>query len=168
MKRIASICLLSSVALMAMGCQSSSNNDADVQAIKATEAQWNQAWASKDANKVMSFYADDAVVMVAGEPASVGKPAIAAAMSPMIADPATDLKFEAKRVEVSKSGDMAYTQGTYTMALMDPQSKQVMHDHGSYVTTYRKQTDGSWKAVIDVPTSEVPPTPPPVAMTASH
>jgi uncharacterized protein (TIGR02246 family) len=168
MKQVVSICVLSAVSFIAMGCQSSSDHDADVQAIKATESQWNQAWASKDANKVMSFYADDAVVMVAGEPASVGKPAIAAAMTPMIADPATDLKFEAKRVEVSKSGDMGYTQGTYTMAVMDPQTKQVMHDHGTYVTTYRKQADGTWKAVMDVPTSEVPPSPAPVAMTESH
>jgi uncharacterized protein (TIGR02246 family) len=168
MKRIVNICVVSAVAFIAMGCNTSSgNHDADVASLKANEAQWNQAWASKDANKVMGFYADDAILMVDGEPASVGKAAIAASTKGMIADPATDLKFTASRVEVSSSGDMGYTQGTYTMAVMDPQTKQVVHDHGTYVTTYRKQADGSWKAVMDVATSEVPP-PSPAPAAGSH
>jgi ketosteroid isomerase-like protein len=75
----------------------------------------------------------------------------------MIDDPAMALKFHAAKVEVAKSADVAYTQGTYTLTLTDPQTKQVVNDHGSYVTTYRKQPDGSWKAVADIATSEVPP-----------
>ena len=48
------------------------------------------------------------------------------------------------------------------MTMTDPNSKQVINDHGSYVTTYRKQPDGSWKAVADIASSEVPlPAPPP-------
>jgi hypothetical protein len=43
------------------------------------------------------------------------------------------------------------------MAMTDPQTRQVINDHGSYVTTYRKQPDGTWKAVADIATSEVPP-----------
>jgi hypothetical protein len=31
-----------------------------------------------------------------------------------------------------------------------------MNDHGSYVTVYRKLADGSWKAISDISTSEVP------------
>ena len=66
-------------------------------------------------------------------------------------------------MEVAKAGDVAYTQGSYTMTMTDPNSKQVINDHGSYVTTYRKQPDGSWKAVADIATSEVPPPAPPPA-----
>jgi ketosteroid isomerase-like protein len=71
------------------------------------------------------------------------------------------LKFQAARVEVAKSGDQAYTQGSYAMTMTDPASKQVVNDHGSYVTTYRKQADGTWKAVADIATSDVPPPAPP-------
>jgi ketosteroid isomerase-like protein len=63
-------------------------------------------------------------------------------------------------VEVAKSGDLAYTQGTYQMTMTDPVSKHVIHDHGSYVTTYAKQPDGMWKAVADIATSEAPPAAP--------
>jgi ketosteroid isomerase-like protein len=79
----------------------------------------------------------------------------------MVSDPALSLKFQSSKVEVAKSGDVAYTQGSYTMVMTDPQTKQVINDHGSYVTTYRKQPDGTWKAVADIATSEVPPPVPP-------
>jgi ketosteroid isomerase-like protein len=79
----------------------------------------------------------------------------------MVADPTVSLKFQPTKVEVAKSGDVAYTQGTYTLTLTDPQTKQLINDHGSYVTTYRKQPDGTWKAVVDIATSEVPPPTPP-------
>jgi ketosteroid isomerase-like protein len=75
----------------------------------------------------------------------------------MIADPALTLYFEASQVEVSKSGDLGYTRGTYQMTMTDPASKKVIHDHGNYVTTYAKQADGRWKAVADIATSEVAP-----------
>jgi ketosteroid isomerase-like protein len=75
----------------------------------------------------------------------------------LLTDPALSLKFQASKVEVAKSGDVAYTLGSYTMAMTDPQTKHVGNDHGSYVTTYRKQADGTWKAVADITTSEVPP-----------
>jgi len=36
---------------------------------------------------------------------------------------------------------MAHTQGTYQMTMTDPLSKHVIHEHGSYGTTYPKQDD---------------------------
>jgi ketosteroid isomerase-like protein len=78
------------------------------------------------------------------------------------------LKFHAAKVEVAKSGDIAYTQGAYTLTFTDPQTKKIINDHGSYVTTYRKQPDGSWKAVDDIATSEVPPPPPANPAKPSH
>jgi uncharacterized protein (TIGR02246 family) len=121
---------------------------------------------SKDVEKLAAHYADNAVLMAPGMPPSSGKDAIRKTLAGMLTDPALSLKFQASRVEVSKSGDLGYTQGSYTMTVTDPNSKQVINDHGSYVTTYGKQADGSWKAVADIATSEVPPpapTSPPMA-----
>jgi len=149
--------------LLLMGCNQAppDTRDADVKAIKDNEAQWNQDYVSKDLDKIVGHYADDGVLIVAGMPASSGKEAIRTAMQGMIADPALSLKFQASKVEVAKSGDVAFTQGSYTLSLTDPVSKQVVNDHGSYVTTYRKLSDGSWKAVVDIVVSEVPPPAPP-------
>jgi hypothetical protein len=49
------------------------------------------------------------------------------------------------------------------MTVTDEATHRVINDHGSYVTTYRKQPDGSWKAESDIATSEVPPMPPPAS-----
>jgi len=52
---------------------------------------------------------------------------------------------------------MAFTQGSYLLTITDPQSKKVVHDNGSYVTTYRREADGTWKAVTDIATSSAWP-----------
>jgi uncharacterized protein (TIGR02246 family) len=147
------------LALILTGCTRTApdTREADAKALKDNEVQWNQDFVTKDAAKIAAHYAADAVLMAPGMPASSGADAIRKTLTEMVADPALSLKFQASRVEVAKSGDIAYSQGSYTMTMTDPNSKQVVNDHGSYVTTYSKQADGSWKAVADIATSEVPP-----------
>jgi uncharacterized protein (TIGR02246 family) len=158
MKRFATMCATTAIVLMVTACsQTPDTHDADVKALQDDETQWNQDLASKDADKIVAHYADDAIVMASGMPPSSGKDTIRNIMKQMVSDPAMSLKFQSSKVEVAKSGDVAYTQGSYTMTMTDPQTKQVINDHGSYVTTYRKQPDGTWKAVADIATSEVPP-----------
>jgi uncharacterized protein (TIGR02246 family) len=168
-KRLQTLCAIPATALMALtmmmttmtACNQAPDthdtHDADVKAIQADETQWNQDYAAKDQDKIVAHYADDAVLMVPGMPSLSGREAIRGALKQMISDPALALKFQTSRVEVAKSGDVAYVQGAYTLAVTDPATRQVINDHGSYVTTYRKQPDGAWKAVADIASSEVPP-----------
>jgi len=168
MNRFATFIGSTAIALTVIGCnQTADTHDADVQAIKATEAQWNQDYVSRDVDKIASHYADDAVLVAPGSPATSGKSAIHDALKQMVADPTLSLKFQASTVDVSKSGDLAYTQGSYTLTATDPQTKQLINDHGSYVTIYRKQSDGTWKAVSDIASSAVPP-PVPAPMPAKN
>ena len=168
MKRFAIVCA-GVTALMLTGCMPSTpdTHDVDVQAIKDNEAQWNKDFEAKDAGKLAAHYADDAVLMNPGAPAANGKEAIRKTLTEMVADPALSLKFHATQVEVAKSGDVAYTHGTYAMTMTDPASKKVINDHGNYVTVYKKQADGSWKAVEDTAISELPPPAPEPAPTMS-
>ncbi len=162
MKRFPTLCAATVLILVTACNQSSGNHDADVKAIQANETQWNQEYASKDLDKIVAHYAPDAVLIVPGGPAISGPDAIRTALKQMTADPAMVLKFQATKVDVAASGDLAYTQGSYTLAMTDPHTGKVINDHGSFVTTYRKQPDGSWKAVADIASSDVPPpTPPP-------
>jgi uncharacterized protein (TIGR02246 family) len=137
--------------------------------VKRTEAGMLAAWKSKDAAKVAGFYADDAVVAVPGAPTQVGAAAIRAATDGDLKDPAFALDFANERTAVAAAGDMAYTRGSFRVAYTDPKTKQVSHESGSYLTVFRKQDDGSWKAVADYATpgaAEASPTlplPPPKA-----
>jgi uncharacterized protein (TIGR02246 family) len=132
-------------------------HDADAKAISDTEAQANQAWAAKDLEKAMAFYADDAVLMTPGMEAVHGKDGMRAGLKDMLADPTVLLTFQSSKADVAKSGDLAYTQGSYKRTVTDPATHKPINDYGNYVTTFPKQADGSWKAVADIASSRVPP-----------
>ena len=73
MKRFAALAGATLFALMTAGCNQTANtHDADVQAIKDVETQWNQDYVAKDLDKLVGHYADDAVLMAPGEAATVG------------------------------------------------------------------------------------------------
>jgi uncharacterized protein (TIGR02246 family) len=129
--------------------------------IKSVEATMLKAISAKDAKGGAANYAEDAIFMSPMEPAVKGRDGVENAFKTLFADPALKLDFSADRVEVADSGDLAVSHGTYTMTLTDPMSKQPINDKGNYVTAYRKQSDGSWKAVFDINTSQVAPPPPP-------
>ena len=143
--------------------QSSETHDTNVKALKDNEAQWNKDYQAKDLEEIVANYADDAVLIAPGSAPFQGKDAIRGGLKEMQGDSNLSLEFEASRVDVAKSGDFAYTQGSYTMTLTDPSTKKPLNDKGSYVTVYQKQADGSWKVVSDIASSATPPGPPPPA-----
>jgi len=157
MKKLVLACAAAALTMYACKSAAPDTHDADVKAIQDLESHWNQDYVGKDTAKIASYYADDAVLITPGAPPLVGKDAIQKGLAQFLSDPGMTLGFHPSRVEVAKSGDIAYTEGSYTMTMTDPQTKQVMNDHGSYVTDYRKQPDGSWKAVADIACSEVRP-----------
>ena len=130
-------------------------HDADVQSLRDAEAAWAKAVAAKDFDKSMANYADDASMLMSNAPAISGKDAIRAAMKPMYDDSSFALAFQASRVEVAKSADLGYTQGTYTLTITNPKTKKPITDKGKYVTAYKKQADGTWKAVADMVSSDI-------------
>lgn len=129
-------------------------------AISANETQWNADWAARDAAKIASHYATNAVVMVPGVPILHGREAAQAAIT---AGPLTDhdfsLTFHAEDVQVAASGDMAFSRGVYEEHDTNPHTHHVDVSNGSYVTVYRKQADGAWLAVADINTPQPAATP---------
>lgn len=134
---------------------------ADTKTIQDGEAAWNHDFASKDLDEIASHYSDDAVLMLPGTPVAKGKDAIRNSLKDFLQDKNAALTFTAETTDVAKSGDIAYTQGTYSLTSTDPRSKKPITQTGDYVTVYKKQSDGSWKAVEDISTAGPPATPPP-------
>ena len=156
-KRIA---LAVSVLAVTTACSQPDNREADAKSLKDHEAAWIKDVAAKDLNKWANYYTDDATLIVSGAPAMVGKAKITEGLKMLVDDPNFKMEFSPKLVEVAKSGEIGYTEGTYTMTMTDPVSKNKVEDKGNYVTTYRKQADGSWKSYVDASITEVPPPPP--------
>jgi uncharacterized protein (TIGR02246 family) len=158
--RKSGVVAVSAIAFVLAACGSSApavDKAAVERSVKDVEAGMAKAISAKDAAAFAANYTADAILMTPGTPAMKGNDAIRAGIGSMFADP--DLKLEAAsdRVEVAASGDMAATHGTYTMTATDSATKKPINDHGSYVTVFRKQADGAWKAVLDINTSDVPP-----------
>ncbi len=153
--------LVTCVALSALltSCTKSTpdTHDADVSALKDTEAAWVKDAATKDVEKWVAHYTDDASLLVPYTPILTGKEAIGGGLKPMLGDPNFAVTFGATKVDVAKSGDLGYTQGTYSLTTSSPKTKAPVTEKGKYLTVYRKQADGTWKAVEDTFMADAPP-----------
>jgi uncharacterized protein (TIGR02246 family) len=109
-------------------------HDADVKAIRGLEAAAVEAFAAKDADKIAAFYADDASGLYADSPVLNGVTAIMSFWKPLLADKNFSLTFEADKVDVAKSGDFGYSQGSFTQTMTGPKTKKVLTVKGKYVT----------------------------------
>lgn len=125
-------------------------------ALKAADASLQKAVADRDLGRIMSFYADDAVLLPAAEPIVVGKNAIEAEWKHILSIPAFQNQASLTKVDVSGSGDMAYTMGTY-VARMTGQDGSPVTEPGKWLSVWRKQADGQWRIVVDTYNTDVPP-----------
>jgi ketosteroid isomerase-like protein len=108
--------------------------------------------------QVVSFYADDAVVMLEDAPDFTSPQVIRERLGGMMQDPNFALSFEADKVTVARSGDIAYETGSYALTLTGPDKKPAVED-GHYVVVWKKGEDGTWKVAVDAPISDPPPAP---------
>ena len=113
-------------------------------------------WGGKDADRIAAHFTDGGNVMIPNVPMMTGKDAIAKGMKGAFADPKWSLALQPVQVEVSRGGDLGYTRGTYVLIATDPVSKQAVTEKGRFITIFRKQADGSWKAIQDINNAEAP------------
>ncbi len=125
-------------------------------ALRDTETQWNAEYKAKDLAKITAHYAPDATLMQPGAPLMTGADAINKGLKEFLADPAMKLEFTADKVDVSASGDVAYTRGHFSVTQTNPATKRAETETGAYVTVYKKQADGAWKAVEDIASPGAP------------
>jgi len=131
-----------------------------VHEIREAETARMKAAGSRDLDAFVAFYTDDASILSPNAPIFTGKQPIKDGLKPMLADPQFSLTLIPTRVEVSKSGDMAFTQDPYKMTFSDIRGNK-FEDEGKYLTVWRRLPDGTWKAVEDTMNSDLPLPPPP-------
>lgn len=128
---------------------------AEANALIALDAQWSKAAGSKDVDKTVSYYGDEVTVLPPNAPVATTREAIRKIWKDMLTSPGFSGGWQANRVEIAKAGDMGYVSGTYEMTMNDANGKPAT-DHGKFVEVWRKQTDGSWKCVMDIWNSDLP------------
>ena len=153
--------------LLVSGCGQQGPKDtraADESALRDLDAQWSKAAAARDVDASVSYYSDDASLLAPNAPAVGDKQSIHAAWAALLG-PDASLSWQASKVDVARSGDLAYVMGVYQLTTKDARGNFTT-DRGKYVEVWKKQADGSWKTVADIFNTDLPaqtPTPNPAS-----
>ncbi len=151
-KRAALGCI--GILLFVAGCKQQPSTAETEQTIRDLDAQWAKTAGTHDLDGTVAYYADDAVLLPPNEPLISGKAALRTSWTALLA-PNIALTWHAGKVDVSQSGDLAYVVGSYDLSTKDAQGKPVS-DHGKTIEVFRKQSDGTWKVVADMYSSDLP------------
>src|SRR5213078_1174031 len=125
---------------------------AEEKAVGDAVDQFAKVEASKGLDKTVAFYADDAVIMPPNQAAVTTKDGIRNLWKGFL-DGLQGISWKTTRVEVAKSGDMAFLTGTYEMTMKDGTK-----DHGKYCEVWEKK-GSTWKVGTDMFSSDLPAQP---------
>ena len=125
---------------------------AEAKALAKLDDDWSAAAATRDAKRVASFYAEDAMAYPPNEPMAVGRAGAEKVWAAYFAEPTYNLSWKTTHAEVN--GALGYTAGTYEESYQGPDGKTVA-GKGKYLCVWRKQSDGTWKAVHDMWNSDL-------------
>jgi ketosteroid isomerase-like protein len=153
------------------GCNSGSSNSGtasstpsasneEAAALMQVSRDWAKAAESRDVERVVSYWADDAIVLEVDQPALVGKAAIRGMVQGAFQNPQFSITWEPERAVISQAGDMGYLIEHNRMSFPDPTGKR-RTVYGKGVTIWKKDASGNWKNVVDIfntsPTQRVLP-----------
>ncbi|MBI3961438.1 MAG: DUF4440 domain-containing protein [Deinococcus sp.] len=125
------------------------------EAVRAADIAWAQAFSRKDLAGYLAFVDSTASIQQPNAPTVTGTAAIRALVEGFYALPNLSGTWRPTSVEASRSGDLAYSTGTYELNFSDPSGNPVT-ERGKYVEIWRKQANGSWKMVVESFNSDLP------------
>lgn len=126
-------------------------------AVRQADQDWLRVFAAKDLEKSVAFMTDDGSMLSPNNPIATGHEAVSKVFAGFFQIPDLKISWTPAKVEVARSGELAYTTGAYQMTFKDPTGKTA-EDHGKYVTIWKKQK-GQWKVAYDIFNSDLPAAP---------
>jgi uncharacterized protein (TIGR02246 family) len=149
--------VLCAVAIIGVtACQGGDTREADLKALRSTDARLSRAVADKDLERTLEFYASDASILPVAEPIVTGRQAIRAEWEHIFQIPGFQSTTTATTVEVSRGGDLGFTQGTYSTTFDLANGTQAT-ERGKWVSVWKKQADGTWKVAVEIYNTNEPP-----------
>ncbi len=126
----------------------SASPKATADTLKHLEVEFMKAALAKGSEGYMAYYADDSVEVPNNGPLIPGKANIAKGMG-FLDDKNNQLLWTPVGADISSSGDLGYTYGTYEFHSKDKDGKAVV-EYGKYTSIWKLQKDGNWKVVLDM------------------
>jgi ketosteroid isomerase-like protein len=141
------ICAISVTLSVGVRAQGPDLQSAATEIVKA-DAAFAQSVADKNREKFLSFIAE-VTTFSGGTPNELhGRDAVMKGWADFFAPDGPTLTWAPVKGEVIGAGDVGYTTGRSVFRQKGTDGK-VTERRGQYVTVWRKQADGSWKAVFD-------------------
>lgn len=135
--------------LSVAGCHPGVSREGETMALLERDRAWASAAATGNVDSIVSFWTEDARVLLPGQPAYVGTEAIRKMVTASLAIPGFQISWTPENAIVSASGDMAYTYGNNRITAPDSAGHLVTTE-GRYVEVWRKGKDGQWRCSIDI------------------
>jgi ketosteroid isomerase-like protein len=136
--------ILSLLSITAFSFTYAKNNRKEVEKLRETELAFSKLCVEKGMAESFTFYADkDVIKLNEGQFPIIGIDSLIASFPVKSPQPFT-LEWYPLKVEVSKSADLGYTFGNWTLTNTNGEKS-----FGNYMTVWKKQKDGNWKFVLD-------------------
>ena len=145
------------------GCQSdladttgNAGAQTEIEALRSAALAYQAAASSKNAEAVVSMY-DETAIMIPpnAEIVDEGLEGVQDYQFGFIVTPGVSLDFELVRTEVAASGDIGWTFAIGNITI-EREGKEPGRDVVRDFHTWKKQSDGSWKIVVDMWNSGMP------------
>lgn len=146
--------VLVSVLLLSIPVCAQVPHAADVQAINAATAAWDQAWNAGNADALASLYTRDAIAMGPNDPALVGREAIQASSKKYFDEVNEENHSLVEDIRVS--GDLAVARGTQTTKTSPKAGGDSVEDKAKWIAVFQRQPDGAWKVLWEIYNTDLP------------
>jgi ketosteroid isomerase-like protein len=117
-------------------------------AVRKADAEWAAAADTAGVDAWMAHYGADAIVLLPNDQLANGKELVRRSVARFLATSHLSVAWHPVRVEVARSGELAFLVGAYDLRFADARGAS-KSDRGRLEEIWRKQTDGSWKCIVD-------------------
>lgn len=111
--------------------------------------EWIAGFETGDPDRVAAIFAEDGMMFGSKGRTFKGKAALTERIRLIMEHYGSDLKVTVSTLQIWVAGDVAYETGEYAYHYSKEGNQQTVA--GTYCTMWRRQDDGKWKLVLDIP-----------------
>jgi len=124
------------------------NLESELQSLQQADKSWADACASKNVDRMLDSYDIEGYNIDPQGNIHRGKEELRKLWANEFAKLDYSLTWQLNEAHVAHSGDIGYTSGSWDMKFTSKAGKQIEY-HGTYLSIWKKQSDGKWKVLVD-------------------
>ncbi len=138
-------------AVVVFGCAPPAQVDIEAERAALREAveAYHRAGSAVDAEALIAFYAQEALVIPPSAPESSGPQEIRDFVTAFTETPGFEISFDTRIVDISADGSLGYSLVSAVISYDGPDGERVDESVRDF-HVWKKQEDGSWQVVIDI------------------